>query len=53
MYVKIIESILVLVAKGVLLVWKTTLLLVFFRDAGLLLAETALEGAKVRFAIRL
>jgi hypothetical protein len=44
---------LVLVTRRVLLVWKTTLLLVLFRDAGLLLAEAALEGAKVCFAIRL
>jgi hypothetical protein len=29
-----IELILVLVTRGVLLVWKTTLLLVLFRDAG-------------------
>jgi hypothetical protein len=44
---------LALVTKRVLLVWKTTLLPTLFRDAGLLLAETALKRAKVRFAIRL
>jgi hypothetical protein len=44
---------LVLVTKKVLLVWKTTLLLVLFRSAGLLLAEIILEKAKVRLAIRL
>jgi hypothetical protein len=44
---------LVLAIRWVLLVWKTTLLLVLFRDAGLLSAETTLEGAKIRFAIRL
>jgi hypothetical protein len=48
-----VESILVLAARGVLLVWKTTLLPALFRNAGLLSAEAALEGAKVRFAIRL
>jgi hypothetical protein len=48
-----VESILALVARGVLLVWKTTLLLALFRDAGLLLVEATLEGAKVCFAIKL
>jgi hypothetical protein len=48
-----IESILVLAARRILLVWKTILLLTFFRDAGLLSVETTLKGAKVRFAIRL
>jgi hypothetical protein len=48
-----IELILVLAARGVLLVWKTTLVLVLFRDAGLPSAEVVLEGAKVCFAIRL
>jgi hypothetical protein len=48
-----VESILALVAKRVLLVWKTTLLLALFSDAGLLLAEAALERAKVCFVIRL
>jgi hypothetical protein len=48
-----VESILALAARGVLLVWKTILLLALFRDTGLPLAETALKGAKIRFAIRL
>jgi hypothetical protein len=48
-----IESILALVTRRVLLVWKTILLLALFRNAGLLSAEAALEGAKVCFAIRL
>jgi hypothetical protein len=48
-----VELILALVARRVLLVWKTTLLLALFRDMGLLLAEAVFEGAKVRFAIRL
>jgi hypothetical protein len=52
-YVKIIGSTLALATRGVFLVWKTTLLPVLFRDAGLPSAETTLEGAKVRFAIRL
>jgi hypothetical protein len=53
MYIKIVELTLVLVARRVLLVWKTTLLPALFRDAGLPLAEAALEGAKIYFAIRL
>jgi hypothetical protein len=48
-----VKSILALAARGVLPVWKTTLLPALFRDVGLLSAEAALEGAKVRFAIRL
>jgi hypothetical protein len=48
-----IESILALVARRVLLVWKTILLLALFRNTELPSTETALEGAKVRFAISL
>jgi hypothetical protein len=48
-----IELILVLAARRVLLIWKTTLLLALFRDAGLLSAEVAFERAKIYFAIRL
>lgn len=48
-----VESVIVLGARGVLPVWRTTPLPTLLRDAGLPSGEAALEEAKVRFAMRL
>jgi hypothetical protein len=52
-HVGIVESTLVLAARGVLPVWKTTPNVTIYRDAGLPSAMAALEETKLRFAMRL
>jgi hypothetical protein len=49
--VRIVQSAITLVARGVLPVWRTTPIPTLIRDLGLPLAEVALEEAKARFAL--
>jgi hypothetical protein len=51
--VDILDKTLALACKGVLPVWRTTLIVTLFRDASLPLAIAALEELKLRFAMRL
>ncbi|TVY87991.1 hypothetical protein LAWI1_G004457 [Lachnellula willkommii] len=48
-----INKTLTLAARGVLLVWRTTPIVMLFRDAGLLSAAAALKEAKLQFIMRL
>lgn len=51
--VRMVQSTLILAARGVLPAWRTTPLPILIRDSGLPSAEVALEEAKARFALRL
>ena len=52
-HISALDKALVVAARGVLPVWRTTPTAVLFREAGLPSAAVALEGAKLRFALRL
>jgi len=52
-HVETIDKTLATAARGVLPVYRTTRRATLFRDAGLPSGEVALEGAKLRFALRL
>jgi ribonuclease HI len=52
-HIDIVDKVLAQAARGVLPIWRTTLLVTLYRDAGLPSGPVALEQAKARFAFRL